>query len=135
MKTFILVLFFYLMTLSTSVISATPDNPNSLSQVTGLSNKDDIKNKKVITFYKDSEFTIPEFDLLAGSLSFPMPILEEQDEYIKVMIKDKSVWVRSSRFKLFRKCAELTTTTPPTDKSINEGTGIRGAGNGKACIK
>ncbi len=130
MKTFILVLFFYLMTLSTSVLSATPEKPNSLPQVLALVKKD----TKEIKFYKDSKGDNLDFTLPVGSLTFPMSILEEQDEYVKVMIKGKSVWLNSLYFKLSRKCSDLADPSL-ADKNSNDLITIRGAGNGKACIK
>ncbi len=129
MKTFILVLFLYLMALSTSVFSATPEKPNSLPQVLELDTK-----KLEIKFYKDSNGDIPDFTLPVGSLSFPMTILEEQGEFVKVMIKDKSAWVQSRFFKLTRSCSDLAAQSLK-DKSSNELGTTRGAGNGKGCSK
>ena len=129
MKTFILVLFFYLMALSTSALSATTEKPSSLPQVLELDTK-----KLEIKFYKDSNGDIPDFTLPVGSLTFPMSILEEQGEYVKVMIKDKSAWVESRFFKLSRKCSDLAAQSL-ADKSSSELAATRGAGNGKGCSK
>jgi hypothetical protein len=129
MRTIITVFFLSFLLLSSSVFSATPEKSNGLPKIIKLLN-----TKAEIKFYKDQKGDIPDFTLPAGSLTFPMSVLEEQDEYVKVMVNGKSAWVRSMNFKLERSCSDLAAQAS-ADKSTVAVSGSRGAGGGIGCKK
>ncbi len=129
MRTIISILLLSLVAHSYSVHSAESEKRSALPQILALDTK-----KPEIKFFKDQKGDVVEFSLPVKSLIFPLSILEEQGEYLKVMINDKSVWVSSLHFKLSRSCSDLVAQSK-ADKESSELSTTRGASNGKGCSK
>lgn len=109
--------------------SAVTEKSNGLPQVIKLST-----TKTEIKFYKDQNGDVTDFTMPASSLIFPIAVLEEQGEYVRVKVNGKSAWVRSMNFKLERSCTDLAANNSG-GKISNAVSGTRGAGGGIGCSK
>jgi hypothetical protein len=124
----LLFIFLIYSALLTNSFSAEPAKRSVLTQAIALETK-----KTELKFYSDKNGTDEAFLFPVKSIALPMPVLDEDGEFIRIQINGKLVWVESRFFRLKRPCSEEIALSNDNNSSGLDAS--RGAGNGKGCVR